>query len=165
MTTKSATRVANRYKKATGSDLIDLLNNGLGTLVSIEGIIRGADKLLVGSKGRVYQSTVLRTLKALDPLIAEVSDLQWALQLKRSGADKQLTKILDTLSNVLDIPKSATVEYAISDIEFTPNASGADEITYDLNRLKMWSVNLKKWVAAAQSSVALAMRSLKKRTL
>lgn len=159
----STARVATRFKQSAEiKALSSLLNRGLDTLVAIEGVARGADKTLLVArvkslslKGRIWQSSVVKVLQSLDPLFAEIDKVRG--DLKYTPMDRAFEKVVDAL----DVPKSASVDYAIADIEFETATNGVDEITYDLERLRTWVTNLKQWSQKSQSVLRRALQQLK----
>ncbi len=160
----STARVATRFKQSAEiKALSSLLNRGLDNLVAIEGVARGADKTLLVArvkslslKGRIWQSSVVKVLQSLDPLFAEIDKVRG--DLKYTPMDRAFEKVVDAL----DVPKPASVDYAIADIEFETNPSnGVDEITYNLERLRSWITNLKQWSEKSQSVLRRTLQQLK----
>lgn len=163
-------RVVHGFKQASDVKSLRLtLTQGLSALVAIEGVARGADKTLVAArlkslslKGRIWQSSVIKVMKSLDPLFAEIDKASGDLRYLPLKADPVLTQVAEKAMTALDVPKRAGVEYAIADIEFETNPStNDDEITYDLVRLRTWISELKQWAEKSQSVLGRALKQLK----
>lgn len=161
----STQKLASRYKLSAETKILEeSLQIGVATLVEIEGVASSASKTLntirrkLTPKGRVWQSNVLKLMKALDVLFEGIDktriDLKWSLVKPTKG------KVLDSAIEALEVPKNSTTDYLISDIQFEINAEGKDEITYDLKRLEAWLTNLKSWAIQSQKVLGLTLRKL-----
>lgn len=144
-----------RYLVATEKAL---LRRAVAELDTVHKIVQRVDPVFLSarneSKGilpsdRVWQTRFVVFFKALEPSLDELRQIRGDLK-KHPDSDRSM--------NLLDPPKRATIEHAISDIDFAPNPStGEDGISYSLPRLREWARELEKW--AKETKAALEKRT------
>lgn len=99
--------------------------------------------------GRVWQESVKRFLGSTAETLEEVDTLKYRLE----DLEVPNYKVLSQVVEALNVPRKATVAYAISDMEFSDDKNGETNISYSYAVLKTWVDSLGNWAKAARVTV------------
>jgi hypothetical protein len=153
--TEEQQKTAWNINAATASDLDGLLNRAGGALDAIEDLAGKFDRVLVVARSeaaalddRVWQDRFVPYFKLFDPSFRDLEKVDEALDAIFIEIP-ELAGVVDAVRNELQLPRQATVEYAISDIDFGDNPNtGHEGISYSIPRLKEWAKAIEKWAAS-----------------
>lgn len=104
-------------------------------------------------ENRVRQERFVRFFTEGEEVLASLEALEQAFD-DMTFDNSTLSMVINQVRQALRIPRKASIAYAISDLDFTPNAqTGRDDITYGIDHLREWAGSVKDW--AAKSRVSL----------
>lgn len=166
-TTALVARYVSQNRKTSAAESREFaaaLRKSKVALDTIAALLRGRDRVLVAAiaraeqdglpKGRVWQGRFVDLFESMEPAFADLQEVDQALDAIYLGGDAEVSDSANTIRQVLDLPRKAMTEYAISDIDFAPNPdTGREGITYSVQKLKEWGAALEKWVTDAQKKV------------
>jgi len=99
---------------------------------------------------RVWQERPVGVLRSIDATMAAITEADELFD-KTALARGPLANIALDARSYLVVPRKATVEYAISDIDFATNPNtGREGISYSVGTLRDWASELEKWATAAK---------------
>lgn len=158
----SEERAARKVRAATLT-VPELIDRALQATEVLSGILPRIDRVLLLARseaetlvGRVWQDRMVMFFKALEPSLEEISQVSQDFDEVYLGASQPLVKLVNQVRRVLLMPRKATVEYAISDIDFGPNPNtGREGISYSLPLLKEWASSLTRWLPAVRVQLKL----------
>lgn len=155
-------RVADRYARrfrarATADELVPLLNGALKEMDQFTLWLNRFDRILVAArleapelKNRVWQDRFVDFFNQKDAAFEWLQIVHAKLYdiiLDAPAAEE----VAEHAMQLLNVPRKAQIEYAISDIDFAPNPlTGRDGISYSIQRLKEWADNAREWIARSR---------------
>jgi hypothetical protein len=143
---------------------VDQLEPALESMMGILGQIpvRDFDRILVAARaesttldGRVWQKRFVPHLENVYDKIRELDDPKEILKDIEAGYKAQtLIELIWQALTAVTVPRKASPDYAISNIEFNPDpTTRREEISYSIQVLREWNQELEKWVKDARTTL------------
>jgi hypothetical protein len=143
---------------------VDQLEPALESMMDILGQIpvRDFDRILVAARaesatldGRVWQKRFVPHLENVYDKIRELDDPKEILKDIEAGYKAQtLIELIWQALTAVTVPRKASPDYAISNIEFNPDpTTRREEISYSIQVLREWNQELEKWVKDARTTL------------
>jgi hypothetical protein len=140
---------------------VDQLEPALESMMTIlsEVPVKDFDRILVAAragsetlKNRVWQRYFSLHLNRTYDKISELGDPKEILEDIAAGYKVQtLTVLIWQALTAISVPRKASPDYAISDIEFNPDpTTHREEISYSIQVLREWNQELEKWTKEAR---------------
>jgi hypothetical protein len=160
----------------TGKQLLSRLGEADALLDGVDAWIGRFPSVLTAARadsadleGRVRQERFVRYFTEGEGVLASLESLEQVFD-DLFFDTQPLTGLVNQVRQALRIPRKAMIAYAISDLDFTPNAdTGRDDITYGIDHLREWAGAVEAWVTKSQGSLRVlghkADRLLKVRAL
>lgn len=124
--------------------------------------VKEFDRILVAARaesetlvGRVWQKRFMPYFDGIDDTVRELEAFKEDLNhIEVVYSVQLLTELIWQALKAVDIPRKASTDYAISNIEFNLNpTTQREEISYSIPVLREWNKELEKWVKDAQTTL------------
>jgi hypothetical protein len=131
------------------------------SLESIGATLKGFQRMMLAARSesislgdtRVWQDRPVAFFEELDDSLETLQGVGEGLD-DLSLDVAPLANLANEARSILALPRKATVEYAISDIDFAANPdTGREGISYSVGRLREWADELGKWASGAIRSL------------
>jgi hypothetical protein len=164
-----ALRAAARFQKkaVTSSELVDTLDHGIGVLRRMRAWFTGYSQILLHAdtsslpKGWIWQDAFMDFFKEGESLQSELSMIDTSLE-DITGTDATFANL--ARSGTSEPPRKARFDFALSVFEFFPDATGEDNIAYDMGTLQEWARGFGSWLATSTKVLQGALQKARHAT-
>jgi len=164
-------KLAWKSHQATATTFPDLLEDILQKMKELQTILNNFDRTLVTARHesedladadkRVWQTRFVNYFRDMDSAMDRLQEIRQSLD-DIYLDDKKLSDLALQARSALIRPRKSETDYAIADIEFGVHpATGQEEITYSIARLKEWDKALQAWVKSVNATVTGLIKKAK----